>query len=450
VSSAAADCDAIVVGGGIAGLMAGYLLTGAGLRVILLEASGRLGGRLRTERFDGSLVDVGAQFVMATYSTLLPIVGKLGLDRQLRPVSPWAATVRRKKLYRFRVDRPLSTLRSRLVGPATLARLAWHISLPDRMGRLPLNDCLAWAQLDDEDARSWCLRTLGRGALDWLVEPLLAGMCFQTPERASRVLPMMILQALDRGRRFGLRTLAGGFQTLCQALAARLEVRLESCVERLSRNGGQVEAWSARGMVRAPAAIVAIPAPSASGILGPATGPERRLLQVGYRSSLTVTLSVEGEWGAAAPLEGVYGLLIPRRERRWIASVGSESAKGTERLEGRDYLNVFVDSAAAAELLPLDDSAVLDRVLSELDGYLPGLSRKVRSGSVVRWEQADPDWSVGRLRDVAAYRRSWSGDRAVVLAGDYAGIPFNDGAAESASWASQRLLETLQPRTTPA
>lgn len=56
-------CDTIVVGAGIAGLAAARLLTGAGRRVVVLEARDRVGGRVHTEREGGRVTDLGASWI---------------------------------------------------------------------------------------------------------------------------------------------------------------------------------------------------------------------------------------------------------------------------------------------------------------------------------------------------------------------------------------------------
>ncbi len=60
--TAAVAWDAIVVGAGIAGLAAARELSGSGLRVLVLDKSRGLGGRMATRRLGTAVFDHGAQF----------------------------------------------------------------------------------------------------------------------------------------------------------------------------------------------------------------------------------------------------------------------------------------------------------------------------------------------------------------------------------------------------
>ena len=59
--------DVIVVGGGLAGLSCARSLLRAGLRPLVLEASDAAGGRVRTDRVDGFLLDRGFQVFLTAY-----------------------------------------------------------------------------------------------------------------------------------------------------------------------------------------------------------------------------------------------------------------------------------------------------------------------------------------------------------------------------------------------
>lgn len=62
-----AELDVVVIGAGLSGIACARTLVAAGRRVLVLEASDRVGGRLRTESVDGFLVDRGFQVLLTAY-----------------------------------------------------------------------------------------------------------------------------------------------------------------------------------------------------------------------------------------------------------------------------------------------------------------------------------------------------------------------------------------------
>ncbi len=83
---------------------------------------------------------------------------------------------------------------------------------------------------------------------------------------------------------------------------------------------------------------------------------------------------------------------------------------------------------------------------------MPSLSEKPRSTRashalavqrVYRWREAVARLPVGRARNVAQYRSGVNRSTKVFLAGDYMGLPYTDGAAETGQWAAAALLKTL-------
>ena len=59
--------DVIIVGAGIAGLSAAVYLHRQGRKVLLLEASDRPGGRIKTDSHEGFLLDRGFQVLLTAY-----------------------------------------------------------------------------------------------------------------------------------------------------------------------------------------------------------------------------------------------------------------------------------------------------------------------------------------------------------------------------------------------
>jgi len=83
--------DALVIGGGMAGLAAARRLTEAGLRVTLLEARDRLGGRIYTHHTADFPVELGAEFVHGRPEEIFGLAAEAGL-----PIVPVEGQWRRK------------------------------------------------------------------------------------------------------------------------------------------------------------------------------------------------------------------------------------------------------------------------------------------------------------------------------------------------------------------
>lgn len=75
----------VVVGGGIAGLAAAHRLVTAGVRVTLLEATDRLGGKLQTGEIEGLTVDLGAESMLARRPEAVDLARAVGLGERLQP-----------------------------------------------------------------------------------------------------------------------------------------------------------------------------------------------------------------------------------------------------------------------------------------------------------------------------------------------------------------------------
>lgn len=92
------EADVVVVGAGLAGLAAAHHLTAAGLRVRVLEAAPRIGGRLATERIDSYRLDRSGGLCTGDWcaQAALPALDHLAL----RPFAPGALVRAGGRTYR--------------------------------------------------------------------------------------------------------------------------------------------------------------------------------------------------------------------------------------------------------------------------------------------------------------------------------------------------------------
>ncbi len=161
-----ADVDVVVVGAGLAGLVAARDLVAAGRSVLVLEARDRVGGRSHTGEVAGVPVDLGAAFVGPTQDRVLALADALGVatvptrdegDNLLR----WRGRLRR---YRGTIPRiELATL-------LDLERVRRHLDAKAR--RVPLGrpwEAPRAARLDEQTLGSWLASVrASRGTRDLL------------------------------------------------------------------------------------------------------------------------------------------------------------------------------------------------------------------------------------------------------------------------------------------
>ena len=72
--------DVVIIGAGLTGLACAQRLTGAGIDVVILEASDAVGGRVRTDVIDGYRCDRGFQLINPAYPALQKVIDIRDLD----------------------------------------------------------------------------------------------------------------------------------------------------------------------------------------------------------------------------------------------------------------------------------------------------------------------------------------------------------------------------------
>lgn len=254
--------DVIVLGAGLAGLRAATRIATSGLDVVVLEASGGVGGRQRTDAVDGFLLDRGFQVLNPAYPAVQRWVDVAALDLGSFPVG---VRVRREGAL-VELAHPLrhpsrlrATLASGLLDPRELAALAaWAtpaIAAPRHAIRVAREG--DDARLSEEWQRLGVDGPLRREVL----EPFLAGVLAEGTGATSDAFVRLLVRMFALGRP-GLP--AGGIQALPEQLAATArdagaEIRLDRRAERMAADGDAVRVDVAEGdPVHADAVIVAV------------------------------------------------------------------------------------------------------------------------------------------------------------------------------------------------
>jgi phytoene dehydrogenase-like protein len=256
----------VVVGAGLAGLACAVELRRSGVEVIVVEASDGVGGRVRTDRVDGFLLDRGFQVMLTAYPELHRQFDVDALE--LRAFDPGAVVMRQQRptvvADPFRAPRDLlSTVAAgtvrRIGTPAdlvALARLRLRLRSPHPSRLLSGPDR---PTLDH-------LRDLGfsRGFIEAFLRPLVGGIQLDPAlTTSSRMFDIIMRMLLDGDAAVP----AAGMGSVPGQLAARLPegtIHLGVPVRSVTSEAIRVDS----GEVRASRVVVATEGPEAVRLLG--------------------------------------------------------------------------------------------------------------------------------------------------------------------------------------
>lgn len=410
-----ATVDVAIVGGGIAGLAAAYELRLHGLSVVVLEAGSRAGGVIATERTDGWVIDGGPDSMLVQKPAAVALCRELGLgDRLISTLTPRTAYVLRDgRLHPLAegsfLGFPLrfsALARSSLFSLGGKLRLAGELFVPGNRGD------------EDESIGAFVRRRFGEEAVDYLAEPLLAGIHAGDVDRLSmRALFPRLLEA-ERQSGSVLRafralhatpspqgafvSLPGGTGELVDALLATMPgiVRTEARVTALQRAGALI-LETAIGRLDARAAILAVPAYVAASLLrGFDTALAGFCDAVPYASTATVAFGYRREQ-VAHPMHGT-GFVVPRVERSALLAGTWVTSKWPFRApEGHVLLRGFLGGGRDPQRLDDSDEELITAARTELTDLL-GITGEPVLTRLFRWTDQSPQYEVGHLQRVAA------------------------------------------------
>lgn len=254
--------DVVVVGAGLAGLRCAGLLSRAGLGVTVLEGSDAVGGRVRTDRVGGFLLDRGFQVLNDAYPAAR---AALDLDTlELRAMESAVVVRRGGRLHR--VGNPLADPRdlSSLVG-TELVGWAQKLRLGAYAGAAATLPVARLLDRPDVAARAaWAAGGLTQETVETVLVPFFAGVVLEDELTTTRRFLDLMTRMFARGRS---TVPARGMQAIPEQLAAGLppgSVRLESPVAAVHTDGVELDGG---GHVGAQQVVVATDAWSAHRLL---------------------------------------------------------------------------------------------------------------------------------------------------------------------------------------
>jgi oxygen-dependent protoporphyrinogen oxidase len=404
----------VIVGGGISGLSAAYYLAKAGVSSTLIEKRPRLGGVIETERIDGCLVEGGPDSFLSAKPWAMDLIRDLGLESEVIGSNDHLRKTFIRKRGRM-IEMPdgvqflvptriAPILATPLLSWTTKVRMA--LEYFRRPPATPRQDCSVSEFVADH---------YGQEVVDYLAEPLLAGVYGGAPEALSvaSVLPRFVeieskFGSLSKGalaerRSAGpaaqsiFRTLKGGLGSLIDVLSGSIQPRvriLHGEVEAIERTPPGYRLRVSGDWVVSSRVALACESHAAARLtraIDPALA--QNLAGIAYTSSTVIALGFE-PGSFPRPPQG-FGFLVPRRERRRLVACTFMGTKFPYRAaENRILLRCFLSGTP-------DDSALVPSVLDELR-EMTGLTGAPLFSRVYQWPQSMAQYTVGHQDRVAA------------------------------------------------
>jgi oxygen-dependent protoporphyrinogen oxidase len=404
---------ALIIGGGISGLSAAYYLSKAGISSTVLERKARVGGVIQTSVQQGCVLEEGPDGFMAAKPWAMNLIRELRLAHQVigsNDDSRITYIVKRGKLIPM-PEGLMMMVPTKILPLAETRLLSWGAKF--RMGleifRQPRG------RQPDRSVYEFLLDHYGQECIDYLAEPLLAGVYGGDPREMSvnSVLARFVeLEAkygsLTRGALAAPRpktsggsfllTLRAGLGQLIQALSDAIRPSgsvIQTDVETLEQTPRGFRVRAAGDWLEAEHVVLATPAGDAARLVG-TLQPELTTLLAGipYTTSITLALGYRKNT-FDHPLAG-HGFLVPKKERRHIFGCTWVGNKFHHRVP---HNMVVLRCFLGADAMPLDDHALVDAARADLRSFM-GLEAEPVFHNIARWPNSMAQYTVGHEKRI--------------------------------------------------
>ena len=413
----------VVVGGGITGLAAAWEASAdPALRVTVLEAADRFGGKIRTSDVtlhDGTTmtIDEGADAFLARVPDAVALCRELGLGDELTQPAIGRAKVYLDGELHFLPDDTVlgvptdmdALASSGLLSAAGLAAAAAELERTDP------------APAGDVAIGPFLAGRFGPELVDHVVGPLIGGinagdvdelsLAAVTPQLAEAAADGGSLSAALAGRRRAepvtgpvFHALLGGSGRLIEALVAALQergvqVRSGAPLRELRRRGAGWElvvGEAGTAPIEADLVVLTTPAPDTAELLAPhCPAASRELAAMTHSACALVTLVYRAE---DVPTElDASGFLVPRSEGLFLTAASWGSSKWAHWNDGRHVvLRVSAGRTGDERQADMDDAELLDGLRADLATTM-GITAEPVATRVARWELGFTQYTVGHL-----------------------------------------------------
>ncbi len=434
---------AAVIGAGLSGLTAAYRLQEAGWHVDVFESESEVGGRTKSVRAQGYLVDTGASALPESYTAYIDLTSDLGVRDRVVPASPYIGILRDGHVHLLdlghMVRSGLSTKLLSWQAKVKLGRLGKDLILAKSRGQLVEGDLSKAAPLDTETARTYALRALSEEIDSYLCEPIVRTMLIANTDKVSKV---ELFNGLANAFNARIYAVEGGVGYVPHLLASHLNITLEAEVTNVSERGSKVVLelnHEGQNQVRDyDVAVISTPLPIATAICPDRADLLNPLNQaLGYTQAITVGVGTR-----VRPDNPAMLLQLPSVEDPEIGCIFLEHNKAPDRAPaGRALFGCCWETSASGKWMSASDEQIVEQSVRSLHRAFPEItSETVEFSHVTRWNRALVFTKMGAYRRIGEFHAALNPHDRIQFAADYMSNPGQNTAVVWGNRTAERVI----------
>ena len=404
MASKAAGKTAIVVGGGPAGASAAFRLQQAGVAVRLVERDARGGGRTRSERIDGFIVDIAAGLLPGTYKAVYRLMEDSGLHNALEPMLSPTAVMRDGQLHYLdlanmagsMLKTDLLSFRSKLM----LAKVG--VKALGMWSSLGFDNLAKSAPYDTQSIEDYAKQSLNQELYDYLINPTEKIMYTMQGSEASVVDFFWCSKNLMSPTAFCIK---GGMDRIVGNVAEQLPVSVNTEVLAVTEIGDQVEvklrsADAGESTELVDFCVIATPARDVPKIdRGLSEASSRYLSKLRYSMLTDLHLRLKRR-----PDEKAVLIMVPNSVDVDLCGILIDHNKGSDRAPaGKGALSAYFTDHYAQSAYGWSDEEIYRQGLEKIEKLMPGIGALVEGYHVQRWDYAATVSYPGYYKELAGF-----------------------------------------------